>query len=334
MKNIIVVGAGAFGTALAITFSKTGHNVTLKPRREEHAVEIRMASENKNYLKDVIVPSSLIIDANPKCLQAADIIVIATPVQRTPEILSELSTFIPNHAALIIASKGVLTADPINMPFISNWLEQHLPNNSIYILSGPNFAAEIARDLPAAATLAHKNSEAVKEMAQILWHEGYRIYPSVDQIGVEFAGAAKNVYAIACGICVGLNLGQNALATLVTRGLAEMKRLGLIMGAEPETFLGLAGVGDLMLTCTSTQSRNMTLGVELSKERLISDILAERHTIAEGVATSKALYELSVTHNVSMPIAEAVYKIIHEDKHVKDVISKLLNRHEIRFEAA
>ncbi|MDP3372336.1 MAG: NAD(P)H-dependent glycerol-3-phosphate dehydrogenase [Candidatus Paracaedibacteraceae bacterium] len=332
MKKIVVIGAGGFGTALALTFLKAGHNVTLKPRREEHAAEMRSAGENQQYLKGISFPKELMIDADPKCLKLADIVVVATPVQRTPEILNEYKNVLPHEVPLIIASKGILTTDPFNTPFISSWLKKHMPSHPVYVLSGPNFASEIARGLPAAATLAHFDTMAAKEMAITLWHEHFRIYPSIDQLGVEFCGAVKNVYAIACGICVGLNLGQNALATLVTRGLAEIKRLGIRQGAHADTFLGLSGVGDLMLTCTSTQSRNMTLGIELAKGRSVADIMAERHTIAEGVATSKALHDLVKKSDISMPIAAAVYQIVHENESVKDVISGLLSRHEVRFE--
>jgi glycerol-3-phosphate dehydrogenase (NAD(P)+) len=171
-------------------------------------------------------------------------------------------------------------------------------------------------------------------MAEALWHTHFRLYPSTDRRGVEFCGAVKNVYAIACGICVGLNLGQNALATLVTRSLAEIKRLGVAMGAEPDTFLGLSGVGDLMLTCTSTQSRNMSLGIELAKGRSLDDILAERKTVAEGIATSKALNELIIAKALPMRVANAVYQILHKNDSVGSVISDLLSRHEVRFEVA
>lgn len=334
MKKIVIIGAGGFGTALALASLKAGHNVTLKPRREEHAAKIRLQGENQQYLKGISLPKELIIDADPKCLKFADIIIIATPVQRTPEILSEFINVFSQGVPLVVASKGILTADPLNIPFISSWLKKHMPSHPVYVLSGPNFANEIARGLPAAATLAHYDAVAVKEMATTLWHEHFRIYPSTDQLGVEFCGAVKNVYAIACGICTGLNLGQNALATLVTRSLAEMKRLGIVQGAQADTFLGLSGVGDLMLTCTSTQSRNMTLGIELAKGRSVADIIAERHTIAEGVGTSKALHLVLKKCDISMPIAAAVYQIVHENESVKDVISKLLSRHEVRFESS
>lgn len=334
MKHIVVVGAGAFGTALALAFLRAGHHVTLKPRRPEHADELNCLGENKQYLAGVPLPKNLVIDAGHPCLANADLIVLATPVQQTPRILAEIATFLPANAPFLVVSKGILIENTAKAPFISDWIEQCLPGHSVFVLSGPNFAGEIARCLPAAVTLAHPDAHRVKEMAESLWHTHFRIYPATDRRGVEFCGAVKNIYAIACGICVGLNLGQNALATLVTRSLAEIKRLGIAMGAESDTFLGLSGVGDLMLTCTSPQSRNMSLGIELAKGRSIANILNERKTVAEGVATSKALNELIIEKAVPMRIANAVYQILHKGDSVNAVISDLLSRQEVRFEAA
>ena len=334
MKRIVVVGAGAFGTALALAFLRAGHHVTLKPRRVEQADELNLAGENKHYLQGVPLPKNLVIDAAHTCLTNADLVVLATPVQQTPATLNDISTFLPTNVPFMVVSKGILTESTLQTPFISDWITQNMPGYPVFVLSGPNFAGEIARCLPAAATLAHPDAAAVKEMAESLWHTHFRLYPSTDRSGVEFCGAVKNVYAIACGICVGLNLGQNALATLVTRSLAEIKRLGVAMGAEPDTFLGLSGVGDLMLTCTSTQSRNMSLGIELAKGRSLDDILAERKTVAEGIATSKALNELIIAKALPMRVANAVYQILHKNDSVGSVISDLLSRHEVRFEVA
>jgi len=259
--------------------------------------------------------------------------VLATPVQQTPTILNEISSFLPGNVPFLVASKGILMEKTRLTPFISDWIEQNIPGHPVFVLSGPNFAGEIARCLPAAATLAHPDPIAVKEMAENLWHTHFRIYPSTDRRGVEFCGAAKNVYAIACGICVGLNLGHNALATLITRSLAEIKRIGVAMGAEPNTFLGLSGVGDLMLTCTSTQSRNMSLGIELAKGRSVAEVLIERKTVAEGIATSKALNDLITGAALTKRVADAVYSIVHQNVTVDSVISELLTRHEVCFES-
>lgn len=332
MKNIVVVGSGAFGTALSLVFLKAGHQVTLKPRRLAHANDLLQASENKCYLPGVPLPTHLCIDSTHTCLATADLIVMATPTQQTPTLLSELKPFLPSGAPLLIVSKGILMADPLSEPFISDWISNHMEGYPIYVMSGPNFAAEIARGLPAAATLAYPDEVAAKEMAESLWHSHFRLYPATDRRGVEIAGAVKNVYAIACGICVGLNLGQSALAATITRSLAEIKRLGMAMGARADTFLGLSGVGDLTMTCSSPQSRNMTLGLELAKGRVVADILAERHTVAEGVATSKALHILSAHYGVPMCLADAVYQIVHGGETVDAVIPELLSRHTVRFE--
>ncbi|MES2252942.1 MAG: NAD(P)H-dependent glycerol-3-phosphate dehydrogenase [Pseudomonadota bacterium] len=333
MKRIVVVGAGAFGTALALAFLRAGHHVTLKPRRAEHAAELNSAGENRQYLAGVPLPHNLIIDDEHQCLAKAELVVLAIPVQQTPSILNEISMFLPSKVPFLVVSKGILTEKTLQTPFISDWIEQNIPDHPVFVLSGPNFAGEIARCLPAAATLAHPDPIAVKKMAESLWHTHFRLYPSTDRRGVEFCGAVKNVYAIACGICSGLNLGHNALATLITRCLAEIKRLGVGMGAQPDTFLGLSGVGDLMLTCTSTQSRNMSFGIELAKGRSVAEILTERKTVAEGIATSKALNDLVLANALPMRVANAVYSIVHQGVSVDSVISDLLSRHEVCFES-
>ncbi len=333
MKNIVVVGSGAFGTALSLVFLKSGHYVTLKPRRLAHAHDLLETFENRLYLPGVPLPVNLRIDSTVGCLAAADLVVMATPTQQTPTLLSELKHFLPAGVPLMIVSKGILIEDPLHEPFMSDWLSNHMAGHPVYVMSGPNFAAEIARGLPAAATLAFPDEVVVKTMAESLWHSHFRLYPTTDRRGVEVAGAVKNVYAIACGICVGLNLGQSALAATITRSLAEIKRLGMAMGARADTFLGLSGVGDLTMTCSSSQSRNMTLGLELAKGRAVADILSERYTVAEGVATSKALHVLSAHYGVPMRLADAVYKIVHEGEAVDSVIPELLSRHIVRFEA-
>jgi glycerol-3-phosphate dehydrogenase (NAD(P)+) len=255
------------------------------------------------------------------------------PVQQTPTVLKELSPHFPKKIPFIIVSKGILIESATDFPFLSGWIDNFIPGHPVFVLSGPNLAGEIAKGLPAAATLAFPDAALAQEMAKSLWHTQFRLYPSTDRFGVEFCGAVKNVYAIACGICVGMNLGQNALASLMTRSLAEMKRLGLAMGADIETFLGLAGVGDLMLTCTSIQSRNMSFGMELAKGNSVAEISAHRHTIAEGVATSKALNQIIKAKTLSMPIADAIFAIVHQGANVKTVISELLNRQSNQFES-
>ncbi len=332
MKNIAILGAGAFGTALSIVLLKKGHRISLIPRRAEQAIQLRLERENKQYLAGIALPNELIIDSAENCLASADIIILAIPVQQAPTLIKSLSSYFSQRTPLIVVSKGILIENTDQTPFLSDWLEFNLPNNPVYVLSGPNFAMEIAQGLPAAATLAHIDAIQAKNMVEILWDTHFRLYPSTDRRGVEFCGAIKNVYAIACGLCVGLNLGQNALASLVTRSLAEMKRLGLAMGASLDTFLGLAGVGDLMLTCTSIQSRNMSYGIELAQGVSPCQIQAKRNSVTEGVATSRALQNIIHQKKIVMPIANAVFDIVHNGFPVEKVISDLLSRQNIYFE--
>ncbi len=235
--------------------------------------------------------------------------------------------------AVVIASKGILMEDTVTSPYLANWFANHHPSHNIYVLSGPNFAKEMAQDLPAAATLAGENENLTADLVQVLRTPHYRIYPSADVKGVSLCGAIKNVYAIASGICEGLELGQNAKAALITRSLAETRRLGIAMGADMNTFLGLSGVGDLLLSCSSLLSRNMSLGVELAQGKGLDDILKTRHTIAEGVYTAKALMALIDHYQVRMPIARGVYEVLTQEKEVASVIQQLLSSTSVFFES-
>lgn len=325
MPRIVVMGAGAFGTALAITLSKHQTPVILQTRRDDHAADLSHDRENKRYLPGISFPKTLDISCDPAIFKDTDILVIATPTQHTPDILRSFAPLIPSSCRLVIACKGILQKDTHTTPFVSTWIEKNLPNH-YFVLSGPNFAHEIAKGLPAAATLAGKNSASTLDLCHHLRHDYWRLYPSCDVVGVSLSGAIKNVYAIASGICHGLSLGQNAMAALVTRSLAEMKRLGLVMGATVDTFMGLSGIGDLMLSCQSTQSRNMSLGVSLANGQALESILASRHSIAEGVYTTKALMDLIEPLAIRMPIARSVHQILYDGASIPAVIHGLLHQ--------
>jgi glycerol-3-phosphate dehydrogenase (NAD(P)+) len=306
---------------------KAEHKVTLFPRRIEQTEEIQRTRENKKYLQGVSISPEIQVNSEFETLKNADIVLWVIPTQHSGEIAQKLNSYLPAHAPIVICSKGIDAHSEIidERSLLTAVIGREL-SNPLAVLSGPNFAIEIAQGLPAAATLAASSSELAFSLADILKNPFYRIYASDDPIGVQVAGAVKNVIAIASGIVLGKNLGNNANAALITRGLAEMRRLGLALGGKLETFLGLAAVGDLTLTCSSRQSRNMSLGAALGTGEKLRDILEHTHTVAEGVYTAEAVHKLSTLKSISMPICEAVYKILYHNENVDDVIKSLLAR--------
>ena len=326
-KHIAVLGAGAWGTALAVSMNRARHEVALLPRRKEHADEINNGHENQRYLNGIAIDPSILVSEDPAILKTADILLWVTPAQYSSEIAKSIVPYLPKHIPVIICSKGIDTHNEIidKNSLLTSVLSKIL-SNPIAVLSGPNFAIEIAQGLPAAATLAAFSKELALELAQTLRHPSFRIYASDDPIGVQISGAVKNVIAIACGIVLGKQLGNNASAALITRGLAEIRRAGISLGGKIETFLGLAAVGDLTLTCSSPQSRNMSLGIALGQGQKLKDILNNRHSIAEGIYTTEAIYKLAKYKNIQMPICTGVYNVLYNDRSVDQAIESLLAR--------
>ncbi len=326
-KHIAVLGAGAWGTALAVSMYQAGHQVTLIPRRQEHAEEINNVRENQRYLKGIRLEPSVNVSTDLSILKTAEILLWVVPAQHTREMAKTVLPYLPFDIPIVICSKGIDTHLEIidENSLLTSVLAKTLPN-PMAILSGPNFAIEVAQGLPAAATLAAFSRKLALDLAWTLRHPRFRIYASDDPIGVQIAGATKNVIAIACGIVLGKKIGNNANAALITRGLAEIRRLGMSLGGKIETFLGLAAVGDLTLTCSSQQSRNMALGMALGSGQKLEEILAGRNTVTEGVHTAEALHKFAISEEISMPICQAVYEILYKKRDVEDVINALLSR--------
>jgi glycerol-3-phosphate dehydrogenase (NAD(P)+) len=325
MSRITVYGAGAWGTALALTFDRKGLDVTLLVRREDHAHWIQESRTNERYLPGCLLPNSIHITADKAVLSRTDILIWVIPTQYTANELTHLGEKLPSHIPIVICSKGIVVGVEPDVSFLMNLMSKRI-SNPLAVLSGPNFAKEVARGLPAAATLAAFDEHLAEKLACFLRHPEFRIYASKDPMGVQVAGAIKNVIAIASGIVVGKELGHNANAALMTRGLAEMRRLGVVLGANVETFLGLSAVGDLTLTCSNEQSRNMSLGIALAEGNRLEDILTQRHTISEGVYTAKAAHLMAKALNVPMPICQGVYEILYENAPVNDVIQTILSK--------
>lgn len=323
MSYITVIGAGSWGTTVAALLAQKDYDVALQVHEEDLADEIKKTRINKLYCPDVRIPDSVNITWKlNKALRNARYIVSAVPTQHTRAVLKEALPHIPDGAIFVSLSKGIEMGTYMTVSAIIKEVTKH----RVAVLSGPSFAKEVALRLPTAVTLATDDYSAGLLLQEMFTTDYFRVYTHYDVMGVELGGALKNVVAIAAGVSDGLGLGNNARAALITRGLAEMTRLGVMMGAKEHTFYGLSGMGDLVLTCTSALSRNYTFGVRLGKGEKAADILSSTKSVAEGVASAKAINELSRLHRVEMPIVEQVHKLIYEGATPLETVNYLMNR--------
>lgn len=321
--NITVIGAGAWGTALATSLA-AGHQVTLWARDAAQIEAMRATRYNQHYLPDILLSDKLKLSSDfPAAMADAELAIIAVPTAALRPVLQQLVQ-LSRRLNVVWLCKG-FEAKTAKLPH--QVAAEVLPEGYKYgVLSGPSFAQEVARGFPTALTLASADEEFARSTAQALHHAYLRIYASSDMVGVEVGGAVKNVLAIAAGICDGMGLGLNARAALLTRGLAEITRLGLKLGARSETLSGLSGVGDLILTCTGDLSRNRQVGLLLVQRHQLPDILRKLGHVAEGVYTVREVHHLAHRLGVAMPICEAVYRIIYEHIPPAEVVATLLNR--------
>lgn len=323
LRSISIIGGGAWGTALAQTLSYNDANVTLWAREPEIVEDINARHVNRVFLPGVDLNASIRATGDLAKVAAADAILAVAPAQHLRAVLSDLARHLPNGVPIVICSKGIEQATG---KFMGDVLEEVVPQATRAVLSGPSFAADVARGLPSALTLACRNEAVGRALTASLSSRQMRLYWSSDVLGAELGGSVKNVLAIAAGIVEGRGLGTSAHAAIVTRGFAELRRFGDVMGARPETLLGLSGLGDLILTCGSAQSRNMSLGRGLGEGRTLSEILGGRSAVTEGVYTAAALVGLARSKAVEMPIAEAVHEIIEGRLGVDEAIAGLMQR--------
>lgn len=321
MARLTVLGAGAWGTALALQAARAGQTVTLWARDPARAAAIATARENARYLPGVTLPAELAVTADAAAaLRGAEAAILAIPAQHLRAFLAALPVAPP---PLVVAAKGV-EQGTLLLPL--EVIEAVRPGAPAAVLSGPNFAREVAAGLPAAAVLAGRDATLREHLAGLLATPGFRLYGSDDPIGVQVGGAAKNVIAIAAGAVIGAGLGENARAALVTRGVAELSRLAVALGGRAETAAGLSGLGDLLLTATGPTSRNTSLGMALGRGRTLAEILAERAGVTEGVATAPAIVARAARHGVELPICEAVADLLSGHLTVPEAMSRLLAR--------
>lgn len=337
--KIAVIGAGSWGTALAILLSQKFTNVQLWAHRKAHSDALGRERVNSKYLPGIIFPKSLLItDSLETAVTDANIVVMVVPSHSYRDVFTQLIPYLGPDCRIVSAVKGIendslktmtqVMEELLKLQFNTEGEYQAKRHNGIElgVLSGPSFAKEVAQSVPTAVTVGFKNLEVAKEIQQVFVTDFFRVYASNDLIGLEISAALKNIIAIATGVCDGLGYGLNTRAALITRGLAEITRLGKALGAEESTFSGLSGVGDLLLTCTGSLSRNRTVGLKLGEGKNLSQIKDEMQMVAEGIKTTRSVYELAKRLGIDMPILEQVYKIIYEDKNCAEAVIDLLQR--------
>lgn len=330
VKKAVVVGAGSWGTALAKMLSDKGYQITLWAHRQEHVDEIVNERENRTYLPGFKLGKNLTATADLKeAVSSQTMVVMVVPSHGFRDVFQRLLPYLSNNTYVISAVKGIENDTLMTMDLI---MEDELsrlsspPNLHLGVLAGPSFAKEVAAGTPTAVSVAAKSREHAVFFQEFFNAPRFRVYACTDLIGLELGGALKNIVAIAAGISDGLGYGTNTRAALITRGLAEISRLGVAMGADPLTFSGLGGLGDLVLTCTGDLSRNRTVGLKLGQGKKLSTILSEMNMVAEGVMTTRSAWNLASKMEVEMPILEQVYLVLYKDKPCNEAVMDLMSR--------
>ncbi|PWG63430.1 NAD(P)H-dependent glycerol-3-phosphate dehydrogenase [Spiribacter halobius] len=324
MQRFAVLGAGSWGTALALVLARNGHTVRLWGHDRERMAALARERRNTRYLPDAALPDQVAPTADlDAALVDAEAVLVVVPSVAFGEVLAAVASRLPPGVGLAWATKG-LDADSGGL--LHQLARRHLPTTPLAVLSGPSFAAEVARGLPTAVSLAATEADWAERLAAAFHDERFRVYTSTDVIGVELGGAVKNVLAIATGIADGLGFGANARAGLITRGLAEVRRLGRALGAEDHTLTGLAGMGDLILTCTDDQSRNRRLGLALGRGESLDGAVAAIGQVVEGVRTAGELHRLAADCGVELPIAHQVHRVVAEGLAPHEAARNLMQR--------
>lgn len=326
-ESIAVVGAGSWGTALAMVLADNGHDVRLWGHNPEQIKEINTSHTNQKYLSDILLPDGIKgFSSLEDALIGIDTIILAVPTKAIREVIGKISAIQREPLTIVHVSKGI---EPDSLLRISEMIEEEMPENlleNVVVLSGPSHAEEVSLRHPTTVTVSSKNMEAAEKTQDLFINNNFRVYTNPDIIGVEIGGALKNIIALAAGITDGLGYGDNAKAALITRGLAEIARLGMKMGASPLTFSGLTGIGDLIVTCTSVHSRNWRAGNLLGKGHNLQEVLENMGMVVEGVRTTKAAHQLAQKYDVKMPITNVLYDVLFNDVNAKDAVDILMAR--------
>jgi len=326
-QKVAVIGAGSWGTALAMVLADNGHEVRLWGHKEAQIEEINTQRTNHKYLPDIELPQGITgFNSLDSALKGLDIIIMAVPTKAIRDVLKDIEQVSQQPLTVVHVSKGI---EPDSLMRISEMIEADMSSSmlkDLVVLSGPSHAEEVSLRHPTTVAVSSKNMSAAEQIQDLFINQYFRVYTNPDIVGVEIGGALKNIIALASGITDGLGYGDNAKAALITRGLAEITRLGSAMGANPLTFSGLTGIGDLIVTCTSVHSRNWRAGSMLGKGQKLDEVLTNMGMVVEGVRTTKAAYQLAQKYEVDMPITNALYGVLFAGKDVKDSVDLLMNR--------
>lgn len=323
-RNITIVGAGSFGTALAVTLANKGHSVTIWARRKEQIVEMLETSKNNRYLKDVVLPKTIMYSNDlGSAVSNGEIIVFAVPTQKFRAVFKEAEGNIDQNSIIVNLAKGMEKGTHLRLSQVAYEI---MPEVRYVVLSGPSHAEELAMNLPTTVAVASRDKEAALTVQDAFMTDRFRIYTNDDVIGVELGGALKNIIALGAGISDGLGFGDNAKAAMMTRGITEMSRLGLNLGARLNTFSGLTGIGDLIVTCTSMHSRNRRCGILIGKGLSVKEAIEEVGMVVEGISTAEAAFEIAEERKVEMPITKCIYKLIQGELTAEDAVEMLMLR--------
>ncbi|HBH28782.1 MAG: NAD(P)-dependent glycerol-3-phosphate dehydrogenase [Desulfofustis sp. PB-SRB1] len=324
---VAVIGAGSWGTALALLLGRKNHTVRLWGHNKEHIRVLDRQRVNNRYLPGFTFPDSITVTAElADACTGADVICMVVPSHAFREVFGALISYCRKDAYFVSASKGIETDTSLTMTALMTQMLDCTSAPAPAVLSGPSFAKEVAERLPSAVTLACSAAPHGQFLQRVFSTQRFRVYTSSDVLGVEICGALKNCIALAAGISDGIGYGDNARAAIITRGLVEIRRLGRLLGADEKTFVGLSGLGDLVLTCNGPLSRNRSVGVALGKGEPLDKVLADMNMVAEGVVNTKAFYRLAGQRNIDMPIVTEVYRILYENKSCEAAVEDLLNR--------
>lgn len=323
MANICILGSGSWGTAVALLAHDNGHNVTVWSFTDEECNELLNTRENKRCLPGIKIPKEINITSDINCCKNQDIIVIATPSHGVRGVAKRIKDIVPAGQIILNISKGI---EEETFCTLSQVLKSELPQCRIAVMSGPSHAEEVSRGIPTTNVVAADDDEITTLIQETFMNRNFRIYTNDDIMGVELGGSVKNVIALCCGILDGLGCGDNTKAALMTRGLVEMTRLGVAMGAKAETFSGLSGIGDLIVTCTSQHSRNRRAGILIGQGKSVEEAQKEVNMVVEGIKSCKAAKELADKLNVEMPIVSEAYDVLFKNKQPNDAIENLMMR--------
>jgi glycerol-3-phosphate dehydrogenase (NAD(P)+) len=324
MGKMCVLGSGSWGTALALVLGKKGYNVSLWTLDKEQCDKINKTRENIDYLPGVVIPSNINVTTDLKdAIKDSILVVLAVPSQAIRSVCQNIKGIINEDQVLVDVAKGLEKGTGLRM---SEVVKEELPNNKYVVLSGPSHAEEVGRDIPTTVVAASENIKDAELVQESFMTPKFRVYTNPDVVGVELGGALKNIIAFGAGVCDGLGYGDNTKAALMTRGIREVAKLGVAMGADLNTFSGLSGIGDLIVTCTSMHSRNRRAGILIGQGKSLEETLAEVKMVVEGITATEVAYDVSKKLNIDMPITDAIYSVLHNGVNANEAVTGLMMR--------